>query len=1139
MKIKTLALILSGGLVLSACGGSDDNDNSGSSSSSSSVSSVSSSSSSSSSMPVVDTRDNPELGVEALAYNDVAVHDPSVFQDDDGTFYVVGSHLAMASSQDLITWTQVAPGIGADPDLTDYPLFSNYRTEVAEGIEWTGGYVGSWASDIRKLADGKYYFYFNHCTNPASGECNAPRSYLGVATSEDSITGPYTNQGIFLWSGQTDAEMQGDYGVGDLESFNASIHPNAIDPHTFYDKDGNLWMTYGSYSGGIYILAMDETTGKPEPGQGYGTHIMGGDHSAIEGSFVLYSPESDYYYMFVSFGGFVSTDGYNIRIARSRNPDGPYLDAEGNDMANARGGWDSIAPYGVKMMGGFNFQSRAGDPNPSRGYLAPGHNSAYYDEATGQHFLITHTRFPNRGEAHAVRVHEIFVNADGWLVASPHRYAPIDGENVVDSEDVVGDYQFINHGKDINREAKPSQAITLNADGTITGEVTGTYQLDPEDLNRIVLSLDDLGSYEGELRWQWDSRIEALVPVLTALSAQGESIWATQLPAMDVGEVLTSVADGLSVPETFKGESITLPTDGIRGAQIVWESSDELTIKTTGEVERPAPGAGDATVMLTATVMYAGEQETRSFNVVVPERMPYNRVAQFKFEDNLADSAGDFGAGEPTGDRIWKVAEADVAFAAGNDGQALSLNGTNGVLLPEGLIDNYEYTISLWVHPTTVDQFTTLFFGALPADENDTTVASNRWISLLPSSWDENTMLWSGSQVWFDGSAGEQIPAGQWSHLAVSVDQGWVRLFIDGEQKFAGGTLTDFFSDNTGIFSLGVNYWDLPFNGLVDELNIYDAALSAGEVRALDIEQLTPGELLNVASDELTLGDTSAVTEDLTLPLSGPFASAVTWVSSDSNTVEVSGDTAVVARPDSTAGDATVTLTATLVLDGNSVTKDFTLTVLAEGLPSPVAHYSFEDHLDDESGNFGSGAVTGNRIDNTGGTVAYVEGQVGQALSLDGTSGVKLPDNLLTDASYAVSFWLNPSVLTQFTTTFFGAASTESWISVVPFGPGDGNTMLWSGTAWFDGDTGTQIAAGSWTHFVAVNNAGTLTLYLNGQQVFSGDNFPDVFTSVDTATFGLGVNYWDTPYNGLLDELRIYDVPLTETDVTALYDSAQ
>jgi len=52
------------------------------------------------------------------------------------------------------------------------------------------------------------------------------------------------------------------------------------------------------------------------------------------------------------------------------------LDAEGNDMAEAPGNWNSIAPYSVKLMGGFEFESDVDDSVPSRSYLAPGHNSA-------------------------------------------------------------------------------------------------------------------------------------------------------------------------------------------------------------------------------------------------------------------------------------------------------------------------------------------------------------------------------------------------------------------------------------------------------------------------------------------------------------------------------------------------------------------------------------------------------------------------------------------------------------------------------------------------------------------------------------------------------------------------------------------
>ena len=70
---------------------------------------------------------------------------------------------------------------------------------------------------------------------------------------------------------------------------------------------------------------------------------------------------------------------------------------------------------------------------------------------------------------------------------------------------------------------------------------------------------------------------------------------------------------------------------------------------------------------------------------------------------------------------------------------------------------------------------------------------------------------------------------------------------------------------------------------------------------------------------------------------------------------------------------------------------------------------------------------------------------------------------------------------------------------------------------------------------MAVNNNGELTLYLNGEEAFRGSGFPDVFTSSESSRFGLGVNYWDDPYHGLIDELRIYDVPASAADIEQWY----
>ena len=150
------------------------------------------------------------------------------------------------------------------------------------------------------------------------------------------------------------------------DTYDATVQPNVVDPDVFFDKDNRLWMVYGSYSGGIYILELNPETGFPLE-KGYGKKLLGGNHLRIEGPYILYSKETDYYYMFLSYGGLDSTGGYNIRVCRSKSPDGPYYDEAGNDMTSCKGPDGSFfddstaAKYGTKILGNIHFNYIEGE----------------------------------------------------------------------------------------------------------------------------------------------------------------------------------------------------------------------------------------------------------------------------------------------------------------------------------------------------------------------------------------------------------------------------------------------------------------------------------------------------------------------------------------------------------------------------------------------------------------------------------------------------------------------------------------------------------------------------------------------------------------------------------------------------------
>jgi len=447
-------------------------------------------------------------------FKEVVVHDPSIFKVGD-IFYIFGSHMASARSKDLIAWEQIS-----NYTSPENPLMHSLE-DFREAFEWSHSST-FWAGDIQPM-DGRFLMYYCNCQG------TTPLGDIGLAISH-TPEGPYKNQGIFLKSGMVGTSEDG-------TPYDPTVHPNCIDPHAFFDEDGVYRLLYGSFSGGIFILRLNPETGLPLPGQGYGKKLVGGNHARIEGPYMLYSRETGYYYLFLSFGGLGREEGYNIRVARSRNIEGPFYDVKGNDMTNVKGAdgtiFDdkSIEPYGTKLIGGYWFMQEHGEPGRgTTGHISPGHNSAYYDEKTGRYFLIFHQRFMHSRSVHQVRVHEMFLTSDGWFVVSPFRYdgAPL---RTFKPEHVYGTWKIMNHGQDINYTPALSVTVNLNRDGTVSGLKTGTWSLN-KDGTSFVITIDDI-EYKGRLLRSYAADHDRWVMSFTAMSPEGVALWGAGV-AVDV-----------------------------------------------------------------------------------------------------------------------------------------------------------------------------------------------------------------------------------------------------------------------------------------------------------------------------------------------------------------------------------------------------------------------------------------------------------------------------------------------------------------------------------------------------------------------------------------------------------------------------
>lgn len=647
------------------------------------------------------------------AYNKrVVCHDPSIVVDDitnpnSPTYYIYGSHLGRGkttAASNYQEWTPFKAGEEAAGNVNS--LFANKQgtlvnysiayqshvvTEVknskgekvkfgnfnAHGWQYKGYNVqgNQWAPDIvYNKTMKKWCMYMS-----LNGDhwCSSIVCFVS-----DNIEGPWTYQGPVVFSGFQGTYAHNSYAAADdwkhtdfaIATGETSLPsrykvgdkwgtywPNCIDPCVFYDDSDNLWMSYGSWSGGIFMIRLDKTNGLRDytytfpyqisgttttPGAAdanctsdpyFGKKIAGGYYVSGEASYI--QKVGNYYYLFMSYGGLTAAGGYQIRVFRSENPDGPYKDCltkTGIDAMYGRYilnfGGDAKRDEGVKLFGNYQWETM---PNAE---LAQGHNSAIVDHK-GRALIVYHTRFMNRREEHEVRVHQLFVNQDGWLVAAPYEFSgetytdnDIATKQLYDATKVEGDYQIIAHPYRQNTAAMDYEkpvTIHLNADGSISGEYTGKWEL-VSGTSYINLTLKGVATANAEVMFKGVltkqtidyTNIKALC--FTALSSsdglatssgdaslqtRGLSIWGSKADAKaaikyTLDKTSVPFADGATLNSNPK-----LPTEGHLGATISWKSSNPSILTDEGVVK------GKGKVTMTMTISKDGYEYTKNYTL--------------------------------------------------------------------------------------------------------------------------------------------------------------------------------------------------------------------------------------------------------------------------------------------------------------------------------------------------------------------------------------------------------------------------------------------------------------------------------------------------------------------------------------------
>jgi arabinan endo-1,5-alpha-L-arabinosidase len=254
-------------------------------------------------------------------------HDPSIAHEGS-TYYVFATtsnakdgQFPIRCSHDLLAWKLCG---FVFPEI---PAWIHEASPTTKDL---------WAPDISYF-QGKYHLYYAYSSFGSNSS--------GIALATNDTLDPqspkyrWQDQGLVLKSTQND-----DF--------------NAIDPNIVIDKEGQPWLSFGSFWSGIKMRRIDPVTGKPSASDP-STYALAtrakpdnpeppkpglpADWQAVEAPFIV--RHGGYFYLFVSFDLCCrgTKSSYRTMVGRSRKVTGPYVDADGKAML-AGGGTQLLKP---------------------------------------------------------------------------------------------------------------------------------------------------------------------------------------------------------------------------------------------------------------------------------------------------------------------------------------------------------------------------------------------------------------------------------------------------------------------------------------------------------------------------------------------------------------------------------------------------------------------------------------------------------------------------------------------------------------------------------------------------------------------------------------------------------------------------
>ena len=200
---------------------------------------------------------------------------------------------------------------------------------------------------------------------------------------------------------------------------------------------------------------------------------------------------------------------------------------------------------------------------------------------------------------------------------------------------------------------------------------------------------------------------------------------------------------------------------------------------------------------------------------------PGGLVAAYGFDEGSGTTTADrsaYGNSGALSNATWST--------AGKFGNALSFNGTNArvdVNDSNSLDVTSGMTLEAWVKPSVSNSsFRTAILKEQPGQ-----LVYALYTSTNTGQPDGEAVIGSSNR---SVSGSTALTAGAWSHVAATYEGSTLRLYVNGTQVSQLAVSGSIATSNGALRIGGNSIWGEYFSGLIDEVRIYNRALTAGEI---------------------------------------------------------------------------------------------------------------------------------------------------------------------------------------------------------------------------------------------------------------------------------------------------------------------